>query len=51
MGGNLDLMCLDGGVVLDWEGYQRLASWAALVFLWGLSVGEILTIRLYRQYS
>ena len=50
MGGELDALCLDGGAVLDWDGYQRLASWAVLVFLWGLSVSEIWTWRLYRPY-
>lgn len=36
-------------VLLDWEAGRRLASWAALVFLWGLGVAEFLTLS-FRSY-
>ena len=46
----LDLFRGCGESVLDWDGYQRLASWAAIVFLWGLSICEHLLLSFYRRY-
>ena len=39
-----------GGVGMDWGCCQRVASWAALVFLWGLGVFEFLTLSLIQSY-
>ena len=37
-------------VGLDWGYCQQIASWAALVFLWGLGVFEFLTLSLVQRY-
>ena len=38
------------GLGVDWGYCQRVASWAALVFLWGLGVFEFLTLSLVQSY-
>ena len=38
------------GMGMDWGCCQRIASWAALVFLWGLGVFEFLTLSLVQSY-
>lgn len=38
------------GVVMDSGCCQRIASWAALIFLWGLGVLEFLTLSLVQNY-
>ena len=35
---------------MDWGCCQRIASWAALIFLWGLGVYEFLTLSLVQSY-
>lgn len=51
MGTDLDFMHSgQGDGVLDGDGYQRLLSWAAIVFLWGLGIFEHLTLSFYRRY-
>ena len=37
-------------VEMDWGCCQRIASWAALIFLWGLGVFEFLTLSLVQSY-
>lgn len=37
-------------VVMDWGCCQQIASWAALIFLWGLGVFEFLTLSLVQSY-
>ena len=37
-------------VEVDWGCCQRIASWAALIFLWGLGVFEFLILSLVQSY-
>ena len=37
-------------VVMDSDYCQRIASWAALIFLWGLGVFEFVTLSLVQSY-
>lgn len=38
------------GLGMDWGCCQRIASWTALIFLWGLGVFEFLTLSLVQSY-
>ena len=47
MGAELDLLRVNGGSNdMDYVGYQRLVSWAALAFIWGFNFSEILSLSL-----
>ena len=37
-------------VEMDWGCRQQIASWAALIFLWGLGIFEFLTLSLVQIY-
>ena len=46
----LDLARGCGESVFNWDSCQRLVSWAAIVFFWGLSICEYLTLSFYQRY-